>query len=195
MKRSVLWLTMALFLLPAAQATAKEVVGAKVCGASKCREVGDKRSMMALLDGGAPTDPPSSPSPFYRATVTVKGEGERMRFPIVIVPRAGVIRGENDDGTFSWVPMTDAVATQYRRMTRGLRPIPARRLRGLHVPKPEARVDEVVMIHPQSHAASSGGAPVWPWIAGGLGALALLAVVWNRWGGELPGAGAVRSRP
>ena len=195
MKRSLLWLTMALLLLPAAQATAKEVVGAKVCGASKCRKVEDKQSMMALLDGGAPTDPPSGPSPFYRATVTVKAEGERMHFPIVIVPRAGLIRGENEDGTFSWVPMSDMVAAQYRRMTSGLQPIPARKLRGLHVPKPEARVDEVVMIHPPSHEASAGAAPVWPWIAGGLAALALLALAWNRWGGELPGAGAVRSRP
>ena len=196
MNRPVIVLTTMLFLLPTAGATAKEVVGAKVCGASECREVDDKRSMMALLEGGAPTDPPARPLPFYRATVTVKGDGERIHLPSAIVPRAGLIRGDNDDGTFSWMPMTDAVAAQYRRMTRGLRPITARKLRGLQPSEQlQARVDEVVMIQPQSRKASAGAAPVWPWIAGGLAALALVAFAWTRWGGELPGAGAVRSRP
>ena len=176
MTRLTVCLTLVLSSIMTAQAMAKEVVSAKVCGASHCREVKDERSLMALAEGGPPTDPPKGASAFYRAELTVKGDGDdRFTFDVVLVPRAGLLRGTNDDGTFTWMPVSDAAVAQFRRMTRGLEPIAARKLDGLGTPKlPQARVDEVVMVGDDE--AAGGGGPVWPWIAGGLGALILLGL-------------------
>jgi hypothetical protein len=197
MTRPILCLTLVLSLIVAAEATAKEVIAAKVCGASDCREVRDERSLLALHEGGPPTDPPEKASTFYRAELTVKGDGnDRINFEVVLVPHLGLVRGDNGDGTFAWMPVSDGAIVEFRRMTRGLEPIAAKRLDGLGPVKlPEARVDEVVVINDESSTGASGEGPVWPWIAGGLAALIVLglALTW-RWRGA-PGAGAVRSGP
>jgi hypothetical protein len=192
MTRLTLCLTVVLSLILAAEATAKEVVAAKVCGASDCREVRDEKSLMAMAEGGPPTDPPKA-SGFYRAELTVKGDqDETVTFGIHLVPTAGVIRGE--DGT--WMPVSDQAAAEFRRITRGLEAIPAARFGALKSPPlPEARVDEVVEPPQQPVAAASGDAPVWPWIAGGLAVLIILGLALTWRGRGAPGAGAVRSRP
>jgi hypothetical protein len=197
MTRLTLCLTMVLSLTLAAQATAKEVVAAKVCGASDCREVKDQKSLMALHEGGPPTDPPRKASAFYRAELTIKGDGhDNITFEVLLVPRAGMVRGANDDGTFYWMPVSDAAVRQFRRITRGLEPIAAEKLDGLGpVELPQARVDEVVVIPEDSSAVASGEAPVWPWIAGGLAVLIILGLALTWRGRGMPGAGAVRSRP
>jgi hypothetical protein len=193
----MLCLTLVLSLFLAGEAAAKEVIAAKVCGASDCRDVRDKKSLLALHEGGPPTDPPDKASPFFRAELTVKGEGnDRFNFEVVLAPRLGLVRGDNGDGTFAWMPVSDTAIIQFRRMTRGLEPIAAARLHGLGPVKlPEARVDEVVVINEDSSTGAPGESPLWPWIAGGLAALIILglALTW-RWRGA-PGAGAVRSRP
>ncbi len=178
MTRLTLYLTMLLSLVVAAQAAAKEVVAAKVCGASDCREVTDKKSLMALHEGGPPTDPPDKAAGFYRTEVTVKGEGDdRFTFDVALLPGTGLIRGTNDDGTFSWLPVSEAADARFERMTRGLEPIAAKKLEGLDAPGlPEARVDEVVNIAGEPATAGSGEAPAWPWIAGGVAALIMLGV-------------------
>jgi hypothetical protein len=197
MTRATLCLTMALSLILATEAMAKEIVAAKVCGASDCREVRDERSLLALHEGGPPTDPPEKASPFYRAELTVKGDGnDRFTFRLVLVPGAGMIRGANDDGSFAWMPVSDTAVGQFRRMTRGLAPIAAKKLDGLGPAKlPEARVDEVVVIPQDSSTGASAEAPVWPWIAGGLAAVIILGLALTWRGKGAPGAGAVRSRP
>ena len=175
MTRLTLCLTLVLSLILTAQATAKEVVSAKVCGASHCREVKDDRSLMALSEGGPPTDPPEKGLAFYRAELTVKVEADdSFTFDVVLVPRAGLLRGTNDDGTYTWMPVSDAAVARFRRMTRGLEPIAAGKLDGLGAPKlPQARVDEVVVIGDEE---TTGGAPVWPWIGGGVAVLILLGL-------------------
>ncbi len=199
MTRSTLCLTLTLVLslILAAEATAKEVVAAKVCGASDCREVRDEKSLLALHEGGPPADPPDKASAFYRAELTVKGDGhDRFTFQLVLVPNAGMVRGDNDDGSFAWMPVSDTAAAQFRRMTRGLKPIAASKLDGLGpVELPAARVDEVVVIAEDSSTGASGEAPVWPWIAGGLAALIVLGLALTWRGRGAPGARAVRSRP
>lgn len=177
MTRLTLCLTLVLSSILTAQAMAKEVVSAKVCGASDCREVKDERSLVALQEGGPPTDPPKGASAFYQAELTVKAPGERFTFEVALVPRAGLMRGANDDGTFTWMPVSDAAVRQFRRMTRGLDPIPPGKLDGLDAPKlPAARVDEVVVVGDKTTTDTEGGAPVWPWIAGGFGALIMLGL-------------------
>ena len=193
----MLCLTMVLSLILAAEAAAKGVLAAKVCGASQCRQVEDEKSLLALHEGGSPTDPPAKPSSFYRAELTVRGDDdERFTFEIVLVPGAGLVRGTNDDGSFNWMPVSDGAAAQFRRMTRGLEPIAAKELDGLRPAElPQARVDEVVVVAENTGTSASDEAPVWPWIAAGLAALFIVGLA-LAWGGRgMPGARAVRSRP
>ena len=160
-----------LVLAVAGPASAKEVVRAKVCGATDCREVTDRDQLLALAEGGPPTDPPEKASGWYRAELTVRGDGEKFTFRVAIVPAAELLRGENDDGTYNWLPVSDAAASAYRDMTRGLEPIAAAKLRGLDVPDlPQARVSEVFV----ADRPEEGGGSALPWLAGGIGAIALM---------------------
>src|SRR5687768_13260372 len=104
MRRLTLCFALVLPLALATSVAAKEVVGAKVCGASDCREVKDERAMAAYAEGGPPTDPPDQASGWYRVELTVRGDGERITFATTLVPAAGLMRGE--DGT--WMPMSEA---------------------------------------------------------------------------------------
>jgi hypothetical protein len=162
-----------LVLVAAGPATAKEAVKAKVCGASDCREVRDREQLLALMEGGAPTDPPDQPAGWFRAEVTVRGDGENFTFPVAIVPEARLLRGENEDGTYNWMPVSGAALRAYREMTRGLEPLPAASLRGLDASELQrARVSEVFEVAP-SEGAGNGSFPAW--LVAGIGAIALLA--------------------
>jgi hypothetical protein len=174
MTRLTFCLTILLSLIAAAPTVAKEVVAAKVCGASDCRKVEDEKALLALHEGGTPTNGPAKASGFYRAKLIVKaGEEERFAFTIHLVPSAGLIRGE--DG--SWMPVSDQAVAEFRRMTRGLEAISAGRFGALKSPAlPEARVDEVFEPAQQPAAAASDDASPWPWIAGGLAALIVLGL-------------------
>ena len=170
MRRLPLYLALVLSLALTADAAAKEVVSAKVCGVSGCEEVTDRDSLLALQEGGPPTSPPGKSSAFYRARLAVIGDHDEIfRFSIELVPDLGLIKGE--DGT--WMAVSTAAVTEFRRMTRGLDPFPAARLGGVAAPTKEAS------------APVSDDAPVWPWIAGGLVLLAGLAyLVATRLGGS-----------
>jgi hypothetical protein len=180
----------------ASPAAAKEVAAAKVCGASDCREVKDPRLLAWLPSGGDPTDPPKHPSGgWYRVHIEIRGEGAFDRFTLAAVPGARFLRGYDDtQGRFNWMPMTAGAARVYRRVVRGLEPLPVSSLRGLDqkTPRPQVRVDEVVL--PPAEPAPSGGFP-WGWVGAGLGATALGGAGLATWRrrrnrGALGGAGA-----
>jgi hypothetical protein len=172
MKRLSLCLALVLPLALAGVAEAKKPVSAKVCGASDCKTVKDRDSLVALAEGGSPTEPPGA-SPFYRVELTVQGDGELFTWPVVIVPDTGLVRAGSEAEGYTWMQLSGKAVGEFRRITRGLEPRPASTLGGLH--PPEARVDEVVL--PPAEPESGGGsAPVWPWIVFGLTALALLAL-------------------
>jgi hypothetical protein len=180
MKRLILCLSVVLPFVLAGEALAKKVVSAKVCGASDCRTVKDRDGLAALHEGGAPTDPPAAAAAFYRAELTVLGDGERFTFPIAIVPEAGLVRGGTEAEGYGWMPVSDRALREYRRITRGLEPLPAAKLAGLDAPGPgEARVDEVVL-PPADDPEPASGASVWPWIAAGLAAIGLLTIAAGR---------------
>jgi hypothetical protein len=185
MKRLTLCLALVLPLSLAVAAEAKEPVSAKVCGGSDCRTVKDREALMALSEGGPPTDPPK-PSAFYRVELTIRGDGELFRFPVVIVPDAGLMRGGTEVEGYTWMPVSASAVRQYRRMTRGLEPLPAAKLQGLDVRLPGAQVDEVVL-PPSEPESGGGGAPVWPWIVFGLPALGLLGLAVARLRRPSPG--------
>ena len=168
----------ALALLVPANAVAKEITSAKVCGASECSKLDDPQAAMALAGGGPPTDGPKRALPWYRSTLTIRAEDDEEvftdRFSVTVVPSAGVMRG--DDHT--WMAMPAETERAYAKLTAALAPRPARTLPGVGVDAelPAARVDEVV--EPPSTAApapAADGSNGWiVALAGGL--LAALAV-------------------
>jgi hypothetical protein len=170
MRRLTICIALVLSLALASDAAAKKVVGAKVCGPEDCAETHDRDTLAAFTEGGAPTDPPSHASAWYSVRVTIEVEdGRRDSFPMAVLPRAGLMRGGDGAGGFSWFHLTPASARRYRALVHQIAPYPARELRGTGPPR--ARVDEVV-VPPREPAGSGGGASPLPWVGG---ALALLA--------------------
>jgi hypothetical protein len=175
MKRITACLALLIFASLAATAAAKEVVAAKVCGASDCRDVKNRDALTALAEGGPPTDPPAA-APYYRVTLTVLGDGERFRWPIVVVPSEGLIRGGNEVDGYTWMPVSKQVVGELRGMTQGLEPVPAANLDGLDVKLPGAQVDQVVVIGDEPEGSGGDGAPLWPWLVFGPAALGLIVL-------------------
>lgn len=179
MRRLALCLVLTMSLAPAGAAVAKEAVKAKVCGASDCRETKDHGSLMALTEGGPPTDPPTRGAAWYEVIITIAMDREHHdTFPMAIVPSAGLMRGGDSAEGYTWMPVSSAAAREYRRITRGLAPFSAGSLEGVGAPK--AQVDEVVL--PPEESNPDGGASPLPWIAGGLVLLGLAGAL-VRWRG------------
>ena len=125
-------MVLALWLVPAGTAVAKEPVAAKVCGKSDCRTVKDRHVLMALTEGGPPTDPPDRAAPWYTVRTTIAiGEGQRDHFMSAIVPSTGLTRGSDAVEGYVWMPSTPRAKAAYRRVTRGLAPFPADTLKGV----------------------------------------------------------------
>jgi len=168
-------MVLALSLVPAGAAAAKEPVKAKVCGASDCRTVKDRDKLMALTEGGPPTDPPEHGAGWYSVRMTIEiDRGQHDSFSLVVVPSAGLLRGQDGSG-YAWMPATPAGLSEYRRITRGLEPFPARTLRGV------GRVEEVVAPPKEARPDGDGSSPL-PWIAGGAVLAALAALLIRRHG-------------
>jgi hypothetical protein len=167
-------MVLALWLVPAGAAAAKEPVSAKVCGASDCVTVKDRDALMALSEGGPPTDPPDRGAPWYSVRTTIEvGPDQRDSFSSAIVPSAGLVRGADAGEGFVWMPATPRGEQVYRRVTRGLAPFPAATLKGVGAPK--VRVDEVLL--PAAEAHEDGGSSPLPWIAGGVVLLGLAGLL------------------
>jgi hypothetical protein len=169
-----------LSLAPAGAALAKEPVKAKVCGASECRTVKDRDALMALTEGGPPTDPPDRGAGWYSVRMTIEiDRGRHDVFPLVIVPSAGLMRGGDASEGYTWMPATRTARREYGRITRGLAPLPAGTLRGVGPPK--VRVDEVVLPPAEAKPDEGGTSPL-PFVAGGVVLLALAGAL-IRWRG------------
>jgi MYXO-CTERM domain-containing protein len=173
MRRLTPFLVLILSLAFASDAVAKRVVSAKVCGPSECRETHDRSDLAAFEEGGPPTSPPKAKSGWYTVRVRIAVEGERHQsFPLVVVPRAHLIRGEDGEGGYSWAQISPSAVKVYERLTRGIDSFAAAKLAGTGPPK--VRVDEVVL-PPREPETSGGGASPLPWIAAGLALLAVAA--------------------
>jgi len=162
-------MVLALWLVPAGTAVAKEPVAAKVCGKSDCRTVKDRHVLMALTEGGPPTDPPDRAAPWYTVRMTIAiGEGQRDHFTSAIVPSTGLTRGSDAVEGYVWMPATPRAKAAYRRVTHGLAPFPADTLKGVGATTAEAHPD--------------GGSSPLPWIAAGVALLALAGLLIRRRG-------------
>lgn len=160
-----------LSLVLAADAAAKEVVVAKVCGPTRCRETRDHQVLEAVMEGGPSTLPPN-PAPWYRVLGKMDEGDTAVWVRSVVVPSASMIRGDDNAGGYmSWVRIAPDVVRVYRDLARGIEPFPARKLRGLE--PPPAKVDEVVLPpHARTAAAEDDGDSPLPWIGGGIALLA-----------------------
>jgi MYXO-CTERM domain-containing protein len=179
MRRLTVGLALALSLVVAADAAAKEVVAAKVCGPADCRETRNHRILEAFMEGGPSTLPPN-PAPWYRVKTRMDEGDTGVWMTSVVVPSASMIRGDDNAGGYmSWVRISPSALRVYRKLAHGLAPFPARKLRGLE--PPPAKVDEVVLPpHRQTAAAEDDGASPLPWIGGGIALLAVGLVVVRR---------------
>jgi len=129
-RRLVVPLAAGLVLGAAAPAGAKEVQQALACGANGCRDitaqVGHDES---VLQTGGFVDGPSRRAPFYRIRLTVgEGDDAHATWHVLYVPSQRIV-GSVDDSTGHRVwSQAPRGASRLHRATRGLRPLPARRL-------------------------------------------------------------------
>ena len=104
----------AVLLLGAPVATAKQVSGAKVCGADGCRSIPGADE--SLLMGGDPTSGPTAPEPFVRLEMRLRVPGHSERVRNLFLPRSGLVLA--DDGVTWTRPVALAeLRAQARRVT------------------------------------------------------------------------------
>ena len=169
-------LTIALLLVVAPAAQAKELASITVCGASDCVRVTPKdipnKKLHLLVESVGEADPPAAPAPWYLVKVRGKGDGETFSWTQAYVPSEGLVRGL-EDASHPWSAILPDAKPLFDRLTRGLKPRPARTLGGLDVRPPEARVDEVFAPAPAPSTVQAG--TEWPWLAGAAAAAILAA--------------------
>jgi hypothetical protein len=119
MKRSVI---LALAVLAAlavpSLAGAKEISKVELCGGDGCRELTGAAAQRLVGRGGDISRPPASPGPYYRVTLTARGDGRTETWSIYYVPSAHTLA--LPDG--NWQQLTGTVRAAYDRTTAGLEP-------------------------------------------------------------------------
>jgi hypothetical protein len=144
-----------LALLPAS-AHAKELTSARACDPDGCRTITDRATLRGMEEG-QPTTAPERAAPFHRIRMTVKVEGaEELAYTMVFVPSAGLLRFGSERDGYEWLAPTPRSLSGFKRLTRGLEPLPAATLRDAGEEPPQAKVHEVVL---PPAAADDGGVP------------------------------------
>ena len=176
-------LTIALLLIAAPAAQAKEIARVAVCGASDCtvltrKDMSNER-LHLLVEAVGEAPAPAAPAPWYRIKARVKGDGETFTFTNAYVPSEGLIRGRAEGGGAIWMSILPDAKPILARVTKGLEPLPASRLTGLDVKPPTAQVDEVFAPAPAPATVKAG--TQWPWLAAAVaGVLAAAALIRRR---------------
>ena len=116
----------AVALVPAA-ASAKNLQAMRICGTDACVDVPEDQLDIRLVEGGSTALAPDRPEPWYRVRVTVGGGGAHESWQMAALPRSGYF-STGRGAAHSWISMSTATAAAYRRLTRGLPPIPAGQL-------------------------------------------------------------------
>ena len=125
------------FALLATSAAAKErIKSARVCGASECVTVTDRKKANLLVSFDAPASPPPA-SPFYTVELAMGAEGE-IRSTFYYVPSGGVARPANEPGQAGpslrlWSTVRPKAAALFREVARGLDPFPRPRLSSVQI--------------------------------------------------------------
>jgi hypothetical protein len=163
MRRLLPLLALGALSLPAS-AGAKEYTALKLCGSNGCHSTHDKKAMSDAMS----VEPQASPGhggAFYRLrfTIGIPGGGTEGFMRSQWIPSLGLLR-TGDAGTM--VEFTRPYAgteRMLRRLSRGLRPLPAAGLGALNGVAGGARVDEVVAAPKASHRRGGGGSKGWLW--------------------------------
>jgi hypothetical protein len=140
-----------LVLVPAA--SAKEVVGATICGAEECRTISGAEAGHDVMPDSTTAAAPEA-APFLRLTVDVRvEEGEVVAMESVFVPSLGLLGGEG-----GWMRPVDGALATLERLARGLEPWPAAELPGAApAPEPEPAAPPVDRSSPTWVVAALGG--------------------------------------
>jgi hypothetical protein len=143
-------LAVALVAAPAAQA--KEITKARVCGVDGCATTRDPAVLQALMNGGPPTVPPSPAGGVIsvRATVSEPDGTPVGEFTSWWVPSARMLVAE--DGT--WMRLSSRSQVAIERLASRFEPFPGSRIGLPDEPAPAP-------VPP----ADDGGVPSWPLIA------------------------------
>jgi hypothetical protein len=174
---------------PAAPAPAKGLMGLSVCGANGCVDRSDQLGagdeMEALVDGGGESVADPGPAPFLRLKEHFgDGKQEFHTATVIFLPSSGLQRF--DDGV--WRRGTPASRAILRRLTRGVRPLPAAQLKpfeptGPPVPEADAAGASGAGAGADPAASGDGGTSPAAWIGGAAALLLALAggaAVWRR---------------
>jgi len=112
-----------------AQASAKGIENAKVCGASGCTTIKEEDRILPLIEGGGPRSTPPAPAPSYTVEFTTIGgpDGERHSWKVLYVPGEGGKLRSTDESNLR--PGSSCRPRRHRR-TRGWRPASTRSRQG-----------------------------------------------------------------
>jgi hypothetical protein len=121
MRRSlILTVTVLAALVLPSLAGAKEISKVELCGAEGCRELTGAAAQRLAGGGDDMSQPPASPGPYYRVTLTARGDGRSGSWSIFYVPSAH--RLALPDG--NWQQLTGSVRTAYDKAVADLTPYP-----------------------------------------------------------------------
>ena len=167
-----------LVLVPAAPAGAKELSAARACDADGCRAITDRDELRALMDM-SPAAAPTRRAPFHAVRMTIsEPSGGGFHYAVQYVPALGLVRERPSGGDTLWLEPSTRGIEVLDRLTRGLEPVPARRLRGI---APDTVTAAAAPTAAPSPPASRGGGPGWLLVL----VAPLLAVAawaaWRRW--------------
>jgi hypothetical protein len=164
----------ALALALAAPAAAKELSAARACDADRCNTVTSSSELRALMDQN-PAAAPERRAPFHRVRMTISEPGgSDFHYTVAYVPALKMVREQPSmNGEPLWTMPSPRAIAVLDRLTRGLEPIPARRLRGI---APATATAPAPASSPSPPAGGGGGGgSAWLLL---LVAPALAAVAW-----------------
>lgn len=172
----------ALALVLTAPAGAKELTSAQACDADRCSTLTSKAGLLALGEQ-APAVAPARRAPFYRVRMTITiGPEDELHFTTAYIPALRLVRNRQPEtGGYLWLTPSPRAVRVFDRLTRGLEPVPARRLRGIATENVDAATPAP---RPPSAPHGGGGGGGLPWIVVLIPAVVLAA-----------GAAAWRHRP
>jgi hypothetical protein len=163
MRRLLPLLALGALSLPAS-AGAKEYTALKLCGTHGCHSTHDKKAMSAAMS----VEPQASPdhgAPFYRLRFTIgfPGGGTDGFVRSQWIPSLGLIRTGENGTLIEFTRPYAGTERMLRKLSRGLRALPAAKLGPLNVDPAGASVSEVVAAPKADHRRGGGGSKGWMW--------------------------------
>jgi hypothetical protein len=193
-RRLVIAVTAAAALAWAPGAAAKQVTSVTACGVDGCVTTTDPAVLQAMMNGGAPSDPPAHPSGAIRLRSRIEEpDGTTIgRFVNWWVPRTAMLLSE--DGM--WIAIPHAAVQALDGVAADLEPFGPERLgarfadTGAHAAPPPP-VSTVAAPAPAPEPAGDGGSALGAWLVGvpvgvALAAAGALLLVRRRPGGATP---------